>query len=100
MGRSLASKKIKVVFGGSRYGLLGILADSVVNNGGQITGIIPEFFTSMYACNVIVTCATANITSFCHCGYVIFASVSIGMLIIIIYNITCKELFSKVQFKI
>ena len=47
LGRCLASKKIKVVFGGSKFGLLGKLADSVLTNGGQITGIIPEFLTSM-----------------------------------------------------
>ena len=47
LGQCLASKKIKVVFGGSKFGLLGKLGDAVVNNGGKITGIIPEFFTSM-----------------------------------------------------
>ena len=47
LGRCLALKRIKVVFGGSKFGLLGKLADSVLTNGGQITGIVPEFFISM-----------------------------------------------------
>ena len=46
--RSLAAKQIRVVYGGSRFGLLGSMADAVVANGGGITGILPEFFTSMH----------------------------------------------------
>ena len=45
LGRCLAGRGIRVVFGGSSFGLLGTLADSVLKNGGQLTGIIPEFFT-------------------------------------------------------
>ena len=36
---------MRVVFGGSAFGLLGTLADAVLEGGGQLTGIIPEFFT-------------------------------------------------------
>ncbi|XP_064400835.1 cytokinin riboside 5'-monophosphate phosphoribohydrolase-like [Halichondria panicea] len=45
LGRCLAGRGIKVVFGGSAFGLLGTLADAVLEGGGQLTGIIPEFFT-------------------------------------------------------
>ena len=36
-----------MIYGGSRYGLLGKLCDSIVSNGGDITGIIPHFFLSL-----------------------------------------------------
>ncbi len=47
LGAYLGQNQMKVVYGGSRYGLLGKMADAVLSNGGSITGIIPEFFTSM-----------------------------------------------------
>lgn len=46
LGAYLATNCVAVVFGGSRFGLLGKMADAVVANGGCVTGIIPEFFTS------------------------------------------------------
>lgn len=33
-----------LVYGGSKSGLMGALADSVLNAGGEVTGIEPEFF--------------------------------------------------------
>ncbi len=34
--------KVKLVYGGGQKGLMGILADSVLEQEGQIMGIIPE----------------------------------------------------------
>ena len=34
-----------MVYGGSRFGLMGKMADSLIQEGGKITGIIPKFFT-------------------------------------------------------
>jgi uncharacterized protein (TIGR00730 family) len=42
-GRFLAGKGIDVVFGGGKVGLMGALADAVMEAGGRITGIIPHF---------------------------------------------------------
>src|SRR5581483_7949744 len=33
---------IEVVFGGGRVGLMGIVADSALSAGGQVTGVIPD----------------------------------------------------------
>ena len=33
-----------LVYGGSKSGLMGILADSVLNAGGEVTGVEPQFF--------------------------------------------------------
>ncbi len=43
LGSLLAQSGIDVVFGGGAIGLMGRLADSVLENGGKITGVIPEF---------------------------------------------------------
>jgi uncharacterized protein (TIGR00730 family) len=42
LGRELASSGVKLVFGGGRVGLMGILADSVLAAGGQAIGVIPR----------------------------------------------------------
>jgi uncharacterized protein (TIGR00730 family) len=43
LGMLLASAKINVVYGGGGIGLMGKLADAVLENGGTITGVIPSF---------------------------------------------------------
>ena len=42
-GKILAQNNIGLVFGGGSVGMMGELAHTVVENGGQVTGIIPEF---------------------------------------------------------
>jgi len=43
LGALLAGAGMNVVFGGGGIGLMGKLADSVLENGGTITGVIPSF---------------------------------------------------------
>ena len=43
LGTLLAREGINVVFGGGGIGLMGKLADAVLENGGKITGVIPAF---------------------------------------------------------
>lgn len=42
LGRSLAAKKIKVIYGGGSAGLMGVVADSVMQLGGEVQGYIPR----------------------------------------------------------
>ena len=42
-GRILAENSIRLVYGGGSIGLMGAIAESVINHGGQVTGIIPDF---------------------------------------------------------
>ena len=42
LGRLLTMLKIKLVYGGGQKGLMGTLADAVLEEEGQIMGIIPE----------------------------------------------------------
>ncbi|SNY93854.1 hypothetical protein SAMN04515647_4175 [Cohaesibacter sp. ES.047] len=43
LGRSMARNSIDLVYGGGSIGLMGITAKSVLDHGGQVTGIIPSF---------------------------------------------------------
>jgi len=42
-GKILAHNKIRLVYGGGAIGLMGEVASSVLDHGGEVTGIIPEF---------------------------------------------------------
>jgi uncharacterized protein (TIGR00730 family) len=42
MGKILAENNIRLVYGGGKAGLMGIIADSVMTHGGEVTGIIPS----------------------------------------------------------
>jgi uncharacterized protein (TIGR00730 family) len=46
LGKALAENGIRLVYGGGSIGLMGALATSVLDHGGAVTGIIPDFLTS------------------------------------------------------
>jgi hypothetical protein len=41
-GTTLARRRITLVYGGGRVGLMGVLADAAVSAGGKVIGVIPE----------------------------------------------------------
>jgi uncharacterized protein (TIGR00730 family) len=45
-GAILAKNRIGLVFGGGSVGMMGAIAKSVSEHGGQVTGIIPEFLVA------------------------------------------------------
>jgi uncharacterized protein (TIGR00730 family) len=46
LGRVIASRELKLVYGAGSTGLMGAVADSVLQNGGEVVGVIPEIFNS------------------------------------------------------
>src|SRR5438445_11111370 len=46
LGKIMAENGIRLVYGGGSIGLMGALATSVLDHGGTVTGIIPDFLTS------------------------------------------------------
>ncbi len=46
LGEAIASRGLNLVYGGSDVGLMGVIADTVLANGGEVIGVIPEFFIS------------------------------------------------------
>jgi hypothetical protein len=43
LGKTFAENNIRLVYGGGSVGLMGAVAKSVLDHGGTVTGIIPEF---------------------------------------------------------
>ncbi|MEC9077857.1 MAG: TIGR00730 family Rossman fold protein [Pseudomonadota bacterium] len=43
LGKTLATRGIKLIYGGGRSGLMGILADSALASKGTVIGVIPDF---------------------------------------------------------
>ena len=41
VGRTIAARGIRLVYGGSRLGLMGVLADAALAAGGVVVGVIP-----------------------------------------------------------
>ncbi|WP_374622455.1 TIGR00730 family Rossman fold protein [Pandoraea sp.] len=42
LGRRMAEAGIRLVYGGGKVGLMGIIADAVLASGGQVIGVIPK----------------------------------------------------------
>ena len=60
LGREMARAGIRLVYGGGSVGLMGIVARSVLEHGGDVTGIIPRFLKEREemledVCELIVT---------------------------------------------
>lgn len=47
LGLLMARRGIRLVYGGGAIGLMGVLAKSVLANGGEVTGVIPDFLMTL-----------------------------------------------------
>ena len=47
LGKWIGESGNALIYGGSRCGLMGVLADSVLAAGGEVTGVEPQFFIDM-----------------------------------------------------
>ncbi len=43
IGKYFAENNIQLIYGGGNVGLMGVVSHSVMNNGGRVTGVIPNF---------------------------------------------------------
>lgn len=46
LGQTLAKRNIELVYGGANVGLMGAVADGVLNAGGKAIGVLPNFLRS------------------------------------------------------
>lgn len=46
LGEIMASCDVELIYGGAKIGLMGKVADGVLENGGKVIGVIPDFLTS------------------------------------------------------
>ena len=42
LGRAMVQRDLGLVYGGGNIGLMGIIAETVLNEGGEVIGVIPE----------------------------------------------------------
>jgi uncharacterized protein (TIGR00730 family) len=43
LGRRLAQRGVRLIYGGGSIGLMGVVMQAVLENGGEVSGVIPEF---------------------------------------------------------
>ena len=55
LGKELVNRGIRLVYGGARLGLMGIIAQSVLAEGGEVIGIIPRALAEKEACPTDLT---------------------------------------------
>jgi hypothetical protein len=55
LGHGLATAGIRLVYGGGRIGLMGVMADAALAAGGKVLGVIPEFLTRREVAHPAVT---------------------------------------------
>jgi hypothetical protein len=55
LGRSLAERRVRLVYGGGSIGLMGLVMGAVLDHGGQVTGVIPEFLMRREVGNPAIT---------------------------------------------
>ncbi|WP_369403783.1 LOG family protein [Fructilactobacillus florum] len=44
LGKMMNERDLELVYGGGTVGLMGIIAQSVLDGGGKVHGIMPHFF--------------------------------------------------------
>ena len=47
LGRTLVERNLALIYGGASVGLMGAVADAVINAGGRAVGVIPQFLIDM-----------------------------------------------------
>ena len=46
IGHFLSKKKISIIYGGGKVGMMGKISKSALNTGGKVIGVIPEFLNT------------------------------------------------------
>ncbi len=55
LGKAMAARGVDLVYGGGRLGLMGTIADTVLAEGGQVHGVIPEMLKDLEVAHTGVT---------------------------------------------
>jgi uncharacterized protein (TIGR00730 family) len=55
LGHAMASAGHRLVYGGGNIGLMGVLADAVLENKGEVIGVIPDFLVKREVAHLGVT---------------------------------------------
>ena len=55
LGQLLAAAGIRLVYGGGRIGLMGVLAQAAMRAGGRVSGVIPDFLMKLEVADTGIT---------------------------------------------
>ena len=55
LGQKMAARSIRLIYGGGGFGLMGNVADTVLKNGGEVTGVIPNFLAELEVAHKTLT---------------------------------------------
>jgi uncharacterized protein (TIGR00730 family) len=55
LGTGMAQAGIRLVYGGGKNGIMGVLADAVLAAGGMVLGVIPDFLTKLEVAHPDIT---------------------------------------------
>jgi len=55
LAAAFADQQIRLIYGGGSVGVMGIIADAVLKNKGQVTGVIPQFLLDLEVGHMEVT---------------------------------------------
>ena len=78
LGGALAGRGIGLVYGGGDVGLMGVVADAVLDAGGEVTGVIPEFLEHAEVAHRGLT--TLHVVGSMHERKALMASLSAGFI--------------------
>lgn len=51
LGEALVQRKLKMVYGAGNVGLMGVIADAMLEKGGYVIGVIPDFLKEKEVCH-------------------------------------------------
>jgi uncharacterized protein (TIGR00730 family) len=78
LGTALASRDIGLVCGGGDVGLMGVVSDAVLEAGGDVTGVIPQFLEQAEVAHRGLT--TLHVVDSMHERKALMASLSAGFI--------------------
>ncbi len=78
LGATLARRGIGMVYGGGDVGLMGIAADAVLANGGEVIGVITDFLVGKEVAHPLVT--DLRVTATMHERKALIADLSDGFI--------------------
>ena len=55
LGRKLAARNVRLIYGGGGFGLMGNVADAVLESGCEVTGVIPNFLADLEVAHKMLT---------------------------------------------
>lgn len=55
LGKKMAARNMRLIYGGGGFGLMGNVADAVLQSGGEVTGVIPNFLADLEVAHQTLT---------------------------------------------